>query len=86
MPLITAANLQHAYGTHVVLDGATLSIEPGEKIGFVGRNGSGKTTLMRCLLGDLIPDGGAVQLQRGARVGYLSQDPQFDADDLAEGD
>ena len=78
MPLITAANLHHAYGTHIVLDGATMSIEPGEKIGLVGRNGCGKTTLMRVMYGDLQPDAGTVQLARGAAVGYLRQDPDFE--------
>ena len=46
MSLLTISNLRHTYGTHVVLDGATLSIEAGEKVGLVGRNGSGKTTLL----------------------------------------
>jgi ATP-binding cassette subfamily F protein 3 len=81
MPLLTAVNLHHAYGTQVVLDGATVSIEAGEKVGLVGRNGCGKTTLMKIMLGQLKPDGGTVQLARGARVGYLSQDPGFDPDD-----
>jgi ATP-binding cassette subfamily F protein 3 len=81
MPLLTLANIRHAYGTHVVLDGATLAVDPAEKIGLVGRNGSGKTTLMRVMLGQLDPDQGSRQLQRGARVGYLSQDPSFEPGD-----
>jgi ATP-binding cassette subfamily F protein 3 len=89
MPLLTLANVHHAYGTHVVLDRATLSIEPGEKVGLIGRNGSGKTTLMRIMLGEVTADGGSVQVARGAGVGYLRQDPDFDPDetvrDAAEG-
>ncbi|MHC4827400.1 MAG: ABC-F family ATP-binding cassette domain-containing protein [Planctomycetota bacterium] len=89
MPLLTLANAHHAYGSHVVLDGATLSIEPGEKVGLIGRNGSGKTTLMRIMLGELTPDGGSGQVSRGAGVGYLRQDPDFDpaetVRDTAEG-
>jgi len=89
MPLLTLANADLAYGNHVVLDRATLSIESGEKIGLIGRNGSGKTTLMRIMLGELPPDAGSVQVSRGARVGYLRQDPDFDPDetvrDAAEG-
>ncbi|MBX3373279.1 MAG: ABC-F family ATP-binding cassette domain-containing protein [Phycisphaeraceae bacterium] len=81
MPLLTLANIQHSYGSRLILDGATLSIEPGEKIGFVGRNGTGKTTLMRVMLGRLTPDRGTLQVQRGARIGYLSQDPEFNLDD-----
>lgn len=81
MPLLTLVNVSHAYGSSIVLDGATLSIEPGEKVGMVGRNGCGKTTLMKVILGQLKPDSGQVQLQRGARAGYLSQDPSFDPQD-----
>ena len=81
MSLLSLANVHHAFGHHVVLDGVTMSIEPGEKIGLVGRNGSGKTTLMKVMLRELAPDGGAVQVQRSAGVGYLSQDPEFDPTD-----
>jgi ATP-binding cassette subfamily F protein 3 len=81
MSLLTLANVRHAYGSQVVLDGATVSIDPGEKVGLVGRNGSGKTTLMNVMLGALEPDRGTVQLQRSARVGYLSQDPDLEPDD-----
>jgi ATP-binding cassette subfamily F protein 3 len=81
MSLLTLANVRHAYGSQLVLDGATVSIDPGEKVGLVGRNGSGKTTLMKVMLGALEPDRGSIQLQRGARVGYLAQDPDLDPDD-----
>ncbi len=81
MSLLSLANVHHAFGNHVVLDGVTLSIESGEKIGLVGRNGSGKTTLMKVMLKGLTPDAGAVQVQRSARVGYVSQDPDFDPAD-----
>lgn len=89
MPILTVNNVHHAYGTQVVLQGATITIEPGEKIGLVGRNGSGKTTLMKAMTGQLKPDTGTVALQRGARIGYLSQHPVFEMEetlrDAAEG-
>ncbi|MBW2103715.1 MAG: ABC-F family ATP-binding cassette domain-containing protein [Deltaproteobacteria bacterium] len=49
-------------------------VEPGDRIGLVGRNGSGKTTLLRLLAGELKPDRGEVRIARGTRVGYLPQD------------
>ena len=81
MPLLTVSAIQHAYGTDIVLDGATLTIEPGEKIGLVGRNGAGKSTLLRVIEGELTPDSGSVQLQKGSHIGYLNQNPDFHAGD-----
>ena len=84
MSLLTVTNIRHTYGTRIVLDGVILSIERGEKIGLVGRNGSGKTTLMRIIRGDLEPDSGSAQLQKGARIGYLSQHPEFEETDTVQ--
>ncbi len=81
MPIAQLTNIRHGFGTVIVLDGATVSIEPGEKVGLVGRNGGGKSTLMKVLAGIWKPDDGTVALQRGARVGYLSQDPKLDPED-----
>ena len=81
MPLLTVSGIQHTYGTDVILDGATVSVEPGEKIGLVGRNGAGKSTLLRVIEGELTPDAGSVQLQKNARVGYLTQNPKFEPND-----
>ena len=81
MSLLTLINVQHSYGSHQVLTGATVSIEAGEKVGLVGRNGSGKTTLMKVMTGQLKADSGQTQLARGARAGYLSQDPNLDPND-----
>ncbi len=59
-------------GVRVLLDGASFTLQAGDKIGLVGRNGAGKTTLMRTLIGRLEPAGGTI-LRTGA-VGYFSQD------------
>ncbi|MCP4836363.1 MAG: ABC-F family ATP-binding cassette domain-containing protein [Phycisphaera sp.] len=77
MPLLTLAGIRHAFPSRTVLDGATLSIEPGEKIGLVGRNGAGKSTLLKIITGELKPDEGSMQIARGVRVGILSQHPEF---------
>ncbi len=80
MPLISITNLKYAIGTRVLLDGASFSIENGERVGLVGRNGTGKTTLMKIIMGRVKPDSGTVMLQKGARTGYLSQDPELNPD------
>ncbi|MCE9618501.1 MAG: ATP-binding cassette domain-containing protein [Planctomycetes bacterium] len=78
MPVVSATNLRITLGAKTVLDGATFAIEPGERVGLVGRNGCGKSTLLKILCGKLKPEGGEVSLLRGARLGYLEQEPRFD--------
>lgn len=77
MPLLTVSGIRHTYGTDVILDGATLAIEPGERVGLVGQNGAGKSTLLRVIEGELVPDHGSIQIQRSTRVGFLTQNPFF---------
>ena len=78
MPLLAATNLRFAYGDRVILDGVSLSVEEGERIGVVGRNGTGKSTMLRIMGGLRNPDSGEVNLRRGRTAGYLAQDPDFD--------
>jgi ATP-binding cassette subfamily F protein 3 len=77
MPLLSCTNLQYSIGTRVLLDGISFSIEPGQRIGLVGRNGCGKSTFIKMLAGRIKPDLGSVSLQKGARLGYLTQDPEL---------
>ncbi|MBX3745113.1 MAG: ABC-F family ATP-binding cassette domain-containing protein [Verrucomicrobiae bacterium] len=76
--LLSASQLQLAFGFQRVLDGASVSVQPGEKVGLVGRNGCGKTSLLRILAGAAEPDGGEISRRRGARVGYLPQEFELD--------
>lgn len=89
MPLVSATNIRHTYGDDIILDGCSLSVEAGERIGIVGRNGTGKSTMLKILGGLLTQDAGTVTVQRGCRVGYLQQDPNLDPQetlrDAAEG-
>ncbi len=78
MPLLVATNIRHAYGEKVILDGVSLSVEPGERVGIVGRNGCGKSTLMKIMTSQIGPDSGTISLQRGSSAGYLHQDPNLD--------
>jgi ATP-binding cassette subfamily F protein 3 len=85
MPLLAATNIKHAFGTRIILDGASLSVEPGERIGIVGRNGTGKSTLIKFMAGLLKPDSGEISLARSARVGFLHQDPDLDPTETLRG-
>ncbi len=85
MPLLTVTNLKHAYGNRIILEGVSFSVEPGERIGIVGRNGAGKSTLLKAAAGLLPADAGLISLQRGSRAGYLHQDPILDPDETLRG-
>ncbi|HSU70473.1 MAG TPA: ABC-F family ATP-binding cassette domain-containing protein, partial [Micrococcaceae bacterium] len=78
--LLGGENLTVEFATRVVLDGVTLGLEEGDRIGIVGRNGDGKSTLMRLLAGRQSPDSGRVTLRGGVHVGYLDQSDVLDAD------
>lgn len=77
--LISASEVTVRYGDRAVLDGATLGIQEGERLGLVGRNGAGKTTFLRILAGLQAPDAGEVSRQRDLVVSYLPQDFMLDA-------
>lgn len=57
-----------------ILEGATVAIPTGHKVGLVGRNGAGKSTLLRLVTGELVPDDGSISMVRGARLGYVAQE------------
>ncbi|HHN78799.1 MAG TPA: ABC-F family ATP-binding cassette domain-containing protein, partial [Phycisphaerales bacterium] len=78
MPVLAATNIELAYGDRRILDGVSLTLEPGERAGLVGRNGSGKSSLLKVIAGTLRPDAGTVTLTGGARAGYLAQEPELD--------
>ena len=55
-------------------DRASVNIPPTAKVGIAGRNGVGKTTLFKLIMGELQPDGGSIELPRGARIGAVAQE------------
>ena len=73
MILISVQSVAKSFGVHQVLGDVSFSLQKGEKMGLVGVNGSGKTTLMRLISGQEQPDGGAIHLGKGLRIGYLAQ-------------
>ncbi len=77
--IIWVNNISVSFGGPLLLDGATLRIEEGERIGLLGRNGSGKSTFMRLLNGEILPDQGEIVKGGAVRVAML---PQEVPDDL----
>jgi len=74
MPQIWLHDVSLSLGGPLLLDGAALAIEPGERIGLLGRNGAGKSTLLKLLNGDIRPDSGELIRSEATRVGLLPQD------------
>jgi ATPase subunit of ABC transporter with duplicated ATPase domains len=72
--VITATDLELRAGSRILLSEANLRVQPGDRIGLVGRNGAGKTTTLRVLAGESAPHAGAVSI--GSEPGYLPQDPR----------
>src|SRR3954468_2965076 len=73
-PMITATELELRAGARILLEPTTLRVQPGDRIGLVGRNGAGKTTSLRTFAGETLPHGG--RIDRTGPVGYLPQDPR----------
>ncbi|AUS81954.1 ABC transporter ATP-binding protein [Actinoalloteichus sp. AHMU CJ021] len=72
--MISATDLELRAGSRILLADATLRVQPGDRIGLVGRNGAGKTTTLRVLAGEGLPYAGEVR--RSEELGYLPQDPR----------
>ncbi|MFC5997930.1 ABC-F family ATP-binding cassette domain-containing protein [Quadrisphaera sp. GCM10027208] len=67
-------------GARTLLDGVSVGLDDGDRVGVVGRNGDGKSTLLRLLARDVVPDAGRVTHTGGLRVGRLTQQDAVDGD------
>ncbi len=76
-PLLTLQNIHLTFGVTPLLEGAELSVAPGERLCLVGRNGSGKSTLMKVASGQVEADDGERFVHPGATVRYLEQEPDL---------
>ncbi len=81
LAVVSVNNLIVRHGTQTILDGATITILEGERVGLVGRNGSGKSTFLQIAAGAASPDSGDVALRRDLVTGYMPQ--VFDLDESA---
>jgi ATP-binding cassette subfamily F protein 3 len=77
MSLINISNLTKSYGARDIFSGLTFGIEKGARLGIVGPNGVGKTSLLRILAGVDEASSGSIHRTRGVRIGYLSQEADF---------
>jgi ATP-binding cassette subfamily F protein uup len=80
MACLRLREVSFSYGGANIVEGIDLRIEPGERIGLLGRNGAGKSTLMRLIEGSLRPDAGEVDRAPGVTIARLAQEVPRGAD------
>ncbi|MCB9953852.1 MAG: ATP-binding cassette domain-containing protein [Planctomycetaceae bacterium] len=73
MSLVSLRGVTFGWGGRPLIEKFDLEIEPGERIGLLGRNGAGKSTLLKLILGEVEPDEGEVWREKGLRLGQLVQ-------------
>jgi ATP-binding cassette subfamily F protein 3 len=72
-PLLVLEDVAAGYGDKVVLEGVTLSLRAGERIGLLGVNGAGKSTLVKTVAGAIAPLSGSFVVNKGLQIGYFAQ-------------
>jgi len=78
MPLIQLAEVSLAFGHVPLLDHVDLVIEPGQRVGLIGRNGTGKSSLLRIIAGGQNPDDGKVWRAPDLKLASVAQEPAFE--------
>jgi ATPase subunit of ABC transporter with duplicated ATPase domains len=78
MSLIRLHDVSVRFENSQVLREAFLRLEPGDRVGLIGRNGSGKSTLLKLILDQVTPDAGTVTVDPDVTIGYFSQFSQLD--------
>jgi ATP-binding cassette, subfamily F, member 3 len=90
MSLLVISDAVIRMGGRTLLNGADLTIDPGRRIGLVGRNGAGKSTLLRAIAGEITIDGGDIRLSSRARMATVRQEapegPMSLLDTVLQGD
>ena len=79
MNYLSAESLSKSFNDRWLFKDLTIGIGQGEKVALVGENGTGKTTLLKILTGQIKPDEGVVSTREGIKLGYLTQQPNIEA-------
>ena len=82
MTILALRDLTIRVAGRPLLDGATLQIDAGHKVGLVGKNGAGKSTLLKAITGELQVDGGEIQFSARARMGHVAQEAAAGPDSI----
>ena len=77
--MLQVENITKSYGINLLFGDISFTVNTGDKLGLIARNGLGKTTLLNIIAGIESPDDGKIVMRNSWRVGYLPQNPSFDA-------
>ncbi len=77
MPHITLDNASLAFGHHPLLDKASFQLDPGERVGLIGRNGAGKSSMLKVIAGVTKLDDGTIWRAPSVRIVYVPQEPEL---------
>ncbi|MCI6583340.1 MAG: ABC-F family ATP-binding cassette domain-containing protein [Oscillospiraceae bacterium] len=80
MMLLSAENISKNYGMKQLLDGVSVYLNEGDRIGIIGINGTGKSTLLKILAGTVHPDSGNISSKPNLQISYLPQDPEMNGE------
>lgn len=81
MALLLIENASLAFGHVPLLDHASLTLEPGERVGLIGRNGTGKSSLLKAIAGTIKLDEGTIRYSSSHKLAYVAQEPQLNPED-----
>ena len=72
--MLNVHDLSVSFGGETLFEGISFRLNPGDRVGLIGKNGAGKSTLLKLLAGEMRPDGGTLAMEKGISIGYLKQD------------
>jgi ATP-binding cassette subfamily F protein 3 len=75
--MLNAHNVTVSFGGEVLFEGISFRLNPGDRVGLIGKNGAGKSTLLKLLGGEMQPESGTISRDKGISIGYLKQDLEF---------
>ena len=75
--MIVFQNIKKQYSDQLLFEGVTFNIDPGERIGLLGRNGHGKSTLLRMIAGEEHEDEGRIIIPKKYNIGFLKKEPHI---------
>lgn len=75
--MLNVHNLSVSFGGEILFEGISFRLNPGDRVGLIGKNGAGKSTLLKLLGGEMLPESGTVSKDKGMSIGYLKQDLEF---------